>query len=320
MDVIAGAAESDEAAPESLRRSVIEEAMRRRAPGRPAGTVAASPIDAYRTAAEETRMLLASLAPADWSAPVAAYDEQGWDVQGLVGHLVAVERYCAGRVDPGAGGFVPPEGTERDHIAMSMPTVLAQAGQPPEATLAAWVGAADEVMAAVEGPAGVDLERRVSFHGMDYRLGSLLVARGFELWIHGDDIRDAVGRDRVVPDASRLTLMTDLAVRALRRRLARVAARDAAGAGAGGGVDRPTVRLVLTGAGGGAWSVGAVDAGDSGGVGDVRPAPDVRIVADAEAFCRLAARRIEPGDLGAHIDGDADLAARVLKAAGVLAA
>ena len=71
------------------------------------------------------------------------------------------------------------------------------------------------------------------------------------------------------------------------------------------------MRIVLTGGGGGAWTLGGSRT-DTG--------PGVRIVADAEGFCRLAARRIAPEALEVDVAGDRALAGRVLAAAAVLAA
>jgi hypothetical protein len=44
-------------------------------------------------------------------------------------------------------------------------------------------------------------------------LGLLLVVRAFELWIHDNDIRQAVGLPPSVPDPSTLSLMTQAAAR-----------------------------------------------------------------------------------------------------------
>ena len=71
---------------------------------------------------------------------------------------------------------------------------------------------------------------------------------------------------------------------------------------------------MLTGHGGGTWDLvlgdDDADAGES---------PRLSIVADAVGFCRLAADRIRPADLGAHVSGSADLAACVLAATATLA-
>jgi uncharacterized protein (TIGR03083 family) len=309
VDVTSAMATDNESPPDSLRGAVIDRAVRARTPGRPVGVEAVSPIDAYRDTTDDLRRLLADLSPSDWSAPIAAYAEFGWSAADLVGHLLAVERYFAARL--GVGEFTPPEGTDTDHIAMSLPTIAASREQSPQTTVTDWSDAAEAALTVLDADEPVDLDRRVPFHGLDFRLGSLLVARAFELWIHGDDIRAATGRALTVPDASRLTLMTDLAVRALGRVLA---VRSAASGSA-----RPLVRLVLTGAGGGAWSIGGDDAREPDRPGD-RPPPAARIVTDAEGFCRLAAKRTPPDAIDVDVSGDRALADRVLAAAAVLAA
>jgi len=69
------------------------------------------------------------------------------------------------------------------------------------------------------------------------------VVRAFELWVHENDIRRAVGLPPSVPDAPVLRLMSDLAARLLP-----YAART--------GLREPVdVHLVLTGPGGGTWDV-----------------------------------------------------------------
>jgi uncharacterized protein (TIGR03083 family) len=313
VDVTAASPTTDESPPAPLRRAVIERALQVRTPGRSVGVVAGSPVDAYGQTAEELGGLLATLGPADWAAPVAAYQALGWTVADLIGHLLAVERYFGALL--GVDDFVAPEGTEADHVAMSLPTIEAcRRRGGADAAAAAWVAAVASARSVLDAPEPVDLDRRVSFHGFDYRLGSLLVVRAFELWIHGDDIRLATGRPLTLPDPPRLALMTDLAVRAVDRVLRR---RPLGAEG-----ERPLIRLVLTGPGGGAWSIG----GDGDGAGAAgtgaadRPPADVRIVTDAEAFCRLAARRLPVDALAADVVGDRELARRVLAAAAVLAA
>jgi hypothetical protein len=95
--------------------------------------------------------------------------------------------------------------------------------------------------------------------------------------------------------------MTALAARSLPVGADRVGLRDAT-----------TVRLVLTGSGGGTWDV------DLAADGGFDPAVAVRIVTDAVSFCRLAANRTVPDEIELHISGDADRAARVLAAVAAL--
>jgi hypothetical protein len=73
------------------------------------------------------------------------------------------------------------------------------------------------------------------------------------------------------------------------------------------------VRVVLTGAGGGTWDQ-ALDLGAPPGHADAT------LVVDVVDYCRLAARRVTPSQLVAVIEGDHELARRVLVGAGVFSA
>jgi hypothetical protein len=95
--------------------------------------------------------------------------------------------------------------------------------------------------------------------------------------------------------------MTELAVSLLPAGMMR--------AGRPGG-DR-TVRLVLTGPGGGTWPA-AVGHADGNRVG-------ARLVMDTVSFCRVVANRIVPAESGALISGDQSLAGDVLAGARTLA-
>jgi hypothetical protein len=129
--------------------------------------------------------------------------------------------------------------------------------------------------------------------------------RAFELWTHENDIRAAVGLPLRVPDPSTLTLMTELATRLLPHGVARV--ED--------GQVPVDLHLVLTGPGGGTWDI---ELGQR--VGRAAPqVPEVTIVADALGFCRLAANRIRPADLDAHVSGAVAPVPHILAGAAALA-
>jgi hypothetical protein len=94
--------------------------------------------------------------------------------------------------------------------------------------------------------------------------------------------------------------MTELAARLLPHAAAQV------------GLAAPAaVRLVLTGPGGGTWTVTVG--------GDATAPAAVSIVTDAVGFCRLVANRIAPADLDVHVTGDPGQATAVLAAASTLA-
>jgi hypothetical protein len=81
------------------------------------------------------------------------------------------------------------------------------------------------------------------------------------------------------------------------------------------------VHLVLTGPGGGTWDVAIGQGADSKGATgqEATSQESLAIVADAVDFCRLAANRVTPADIGPHITGDEDRAVGVLTAAATLA-
>jgi uncharacterized protein (TIGR03083 family) len=287
-------AEADtERPPVALRSRVLKTALSARPPGVAVGTgPAITPVEAYRRTMLSFDSVLSQLSDDEWHLHVL----RDLDIQGLVGHLIGVERQLHQAL-----GFGPEVATSDDHVASSQADAMAQAGRPPADTHGAWrdLMAATVAHAGSLGPQG--LERVISLHNFTIPVGRMLVVRSFETWTHEEDIRRATGRPLAPPDTSRLRLMTEAAVSALPAGLGRIARA------------RPgkTARIVLTGPGGGTWQA-ALD----------REAPgptDVRIVADAVSFCRLVANRLEPADLAADVSGDEALAADLLAGAQALA-
>lgn len=301
---VAGLLAATEAAspPPPLAERTLSAAFARRSPGVVALT-GPDPIRAYRRQMDDLAAVLADLAPADWSEPTLA----GFTVHELVSHLLAVEGYVAtliGAPPPvGHTGFVPPAGTDTDHVAMTLPTVAAHAGDRPATTVATWRAVVDANLAHLDQLAPEALEARVSLYGIDMSLHSLLGTRVFEVWTHTDDIRRAVGRALPAPEPERLRLMSDLAVGALPLGLLMA------------GIDDPgrTVRVILTGDGGGEWLQHlrwGADAGD----------PDATLVADVVDFCRLAAQRLTPDEIAHRVEGDEQAVRDLLVGAQVFAA
>jgi len=280
------------ALPLGLRERVMAASLLARGAGRPVPAVPdISGAEAFARAADAFYGLLCALAEDDWARPAL----RGLDVQGLVGHLTGVEddvqRSLAG--DPAVA--------DANHVESTQAEAVRQAGRSPALTKQEWRRAADRTLDLVrEAGPGLDGAARVAVHGVRLPLASLLVVRAFELWVHENDIRRAVGLPPSVPDAPVLRLMSDLAARLLPYAAART------------GLAEPVdVHLVLTGPGGGTWDVM---------VGQSPPEPvPVAIVTDAVGFCRLAANRAAAADLDLHITGDSSRAAGVLAAASTLA-
>jgi len=283
------AAEHRPPVPDGLRERVLAASLRARTAGRPEPAAPEiPPAEAYSRAADAFYGMLGVLQPEDWHRPAL----RGLDVQGLVGHLAGVEedvhRCLAG----------DPQVAQASHVESTQPAADRQAGRPPAQTRTEWRRAADRTLDLVH--AAGDPGAELAVHGMRLPLGTLLMIRAFELWIHDNDIRQAAGLPPAVPDPSTLSLMTQAAAQLLPHAAARARLHE------------PTsVHLVLTGPGGGTWDIP---------IGHSPPAPvPVGIITDAVGFCHLVANRTTPDRLGLHITGDPDRAAMVLAAASTLA-
>ena len=278
------------ALPAGLRDRVLASARQARSAGSALPPLPALlPADAFTRAADAFLGLLRALPDDAWRRPVL----RDLDVQGLVGHLLGVERDVQRALagDPDVAGA--------DHVASTHAVAAQQAGRTPSETADDWRAAIGLSLATARS---VPPDAVVAVHGMRLPLGALLVVRAFELWTHENDIRRVAGLPPSTPDAATLRLMTGLAVQLLPHGVSLVSERTAP-------VD---VHLVLTGAGGGTWDVVL-------GERDGTTSPDVAIVADAVAFCRLVANRIGPVELDAHVSGAEEHAAAVLAGAAALA-
>ena len=282
------AAERGPALPDGLRDRVLAASLRARAAGRPEPAAPQiTPEEAFSRAADAFYGMLGVLQADDWRRPAL----RGLDVQGLVGHLTGVEE----DVHRGLAG--DPQVAQAGHVESTQPAADRQAGRSPAQTRAEWRRAAGRTLDLVY--AAGDSGAEVAVHGMRLPLGTLLVVRAFELWIHDNDIRQAAGLPPAVPDPSTLSLMTETAAQLLPHAAAREGLREPTG-----------VHLVLTGPGGGTWDIP---------IGHTPAAAQVAIVTDVVGFCRLAANRATPDSLDLYITGDPGRAAAVLAAVSALA-
>jgi uncharacterized protein (TIGR03083 family) len=303
LDELWGAlAESDaQVPPPGLGERILNAALLERPAGRPSPPVPAiSPVEAFDRQVSSFDSLLASLGDVDWRRHVL----RDLDVQGLVGHLIGVEAQFQESVRRAElVGSAPAADADAagDHVADTQPVAMAQRGRPAQRTHADWRQTARRSLEQIGEGEKPSLETRIALHGMRLPLGDLLVIRTFELWIHEEDIRRATERPLAPPDPSTLTLMTELATRLLPAGVSRI----------GGAADGGTARIVLTGAGGGCWTVRI-------GAAQAEPAR-VRIVTGAVDFCRLVGDRVKPFDIEATITGDRNLAGRILNGACALA-
>jgi uncharacterized protein (TIGR03083 family) len=274
-----------------LRERVMAASLLARGPGRTVPAVPEISADeAFARAADAFYGLLGALSDAGWRTEAL----RGLDVQGLVGHMIGVEhdtqRALAG--DPAVA--------DAEHVESTQGSAVGQADRSPALTRDDWHRAAEVTLELARAAGGGTT--RLAMHRITLPLDDLLVVRAFELWVHDNDIRRAVGLPPSVPDPPVLRLMSDLAARMLPYAAARM------------GLHPVDVHLVLTGPGGGTWDVAIGQGADSG------PGREgVAIVADAVGFCLLAANRLTPAELGPHITGDEGRAVSVLDAAATLA-
>ncbi len=284
--------------PSDLRDRALSSATARR----PFGAALHQPEElpaneAYSRTVDALGRLLSELSPEDWSAPTI----EGWTVKGLVTHLVAVEEYFGRQL--GLWPLEIDEALEADHLGMTRAFVAAWSDRPAREVLARWRERTEAITSHLRSLDRAAGREQIHFHFLDTSLSTVLITRVFEIWTHDEDIRRATGRPPAPPDPARLRRMSRIAVPSLPFGMAMSGLE-------GGG---RTVRLVLTGAGGGTWDQ-ALDLGAGPGHADAT------VVVDVVDYCRLAARRVTPAQLDAVIEGDRELAQRVLVGAGVFSA
>ena len=253
-----------------------------------------SALSAFITTGAELADLLETLADDDWSRTTPV---EGVTVRDLVEHLVGVERYVLGQL-----GRRPRLEAPRREDHWSLATLLAtdMRGEPGSSVATSWWSALLGVVAASRdlGP-----EHAVTYHHLAGSLRGLLVVRTFELWTHGDDIRQAIGRSLNLLDEDRLSLMVEQLMRVLPLGLAL------------SDISRPgrTARINLTGPGGGTFDVALA-------FGEVPGDPDITLTAAVIDLCRLAAGRVAPGELDVLVQGDDELLEPILLGATAFAA
>ncbi|MBI5089320.1 MAG: maleylpyruvate isomerase family mycothiol-dependent enzyme [Actinobacteria bacterium] len=283
---VAAVAEGDAMPPpHEVRASMLESARAARVhPGK------SSPVEAFRHQVEAFGEVVEAVAGEQWQLRASPYR---WTLHGLVAHLLQIERYMERALGFADG---PADEFEADHLAFGQAGIADELTRSPESTAAAW----REVVARIDPRLdSIDLDRELTFHQWPFSVGSLLIARAFEIWTHADDIRRAVGVDVVSPSPTDVRAMSDTSVSSLPLAIHVVADH----------VPDGTARLVLTGDGGGVWDL---QLGRGG--------PElVSIVADAVDYCRVASRRIGVDELSATVEGDAALADRLLTAATIIA-
>ena len=136
-----------------------------------------------------------------------------------------------------------------------------------------------------------------------YRRDDTLIIRAFETWTHHDDICRVLGRGEELPAPGVMRSIAELAMQSLPLAMAVQGTPHS---------DR-TARMVLTGPGGGEWTIAC-------GPGEPSATQvDVVVTASIVDFCRRFADRLAPDEVAVTVEGDADLARELVTVANAFA-
>ncbi|RCG30468.1 maleylpyruvate isomerase family mycothiol-dependent enzyme [Sphaerisporangium album] len=288
LDVLAEAASTPP--PGALAR-LLPAARSARPPAPAAGF--AAPF-AARVAAMDA--LLASATPADWAQKIV----EGWTLQELVAHLAATDGLVANAIGAAVAG--PPLAAD-EVLSRTADMIAYTGGRRPEETRVEWRAQAETICARA---AAMEPGTPIAPGGIQFPVSDHLLARMLETWIHTDDAATVIGLPLPLPLAAHIHPTADFCARLIPWTMLL--------SGVDGG--ERSVRLTLTGPGGGAWhvplSVARVAAPDDG-------APsDAQITCDVVEFCFLLGGRGTPEAFAARIEGDEGLAREVLRCAPAL--
>jgi uncharacterized protein (TIGR03083 family) len=258
------------------------------------------PVEALRRETDRFESLLDSLTPADLDVETF----NGLTVRDLVAHVAIVDEAFVGESGvseigtPGTWPFIGADAVTQ----MTAAELPATADWSFEQICDRWRTARQAL---------VDLDAQIPADAKlgGYSLKSALVIRAFETWTHHHDITTVLGRVEEPVAAPVMRTMAELAIQTLPIALA---AR---------GYEYPgrTARVVLSGPGGGDWTI-ACTAGEAAptaalGTAGLGTAPDVVLRAPVEEFCRRFADRLVVDAVPFEADGDADLGRALVDAA-----
>ena len=262
------------APPPDLRVQLL--AAANRTPSAADRVTPSSKIDVYANQAADFHALAQTMTAEDWMKRAAPYQ---WSNHGLLAHTYVGEVYSAQIIGlPTEVGTV--DGSH--HLRMGSDIIDAELLQSPSHTLGLWWERIQETVSWLRSQPIEVGDQFTEYHGWPFPVEAVLVARGFELWTHADDFRRSTGRPIDQPSVRDLRAMSSFSMQNLELILMLVHPNAPTGG----------ARIVLTGPGGGTYTVGN---------------PDERVVTavvDVVDYCRVAADRLEPRDLVADIDGD----------------
>ncbi|WP_327091017.1 maleylpyruvate isomerase N-terminal domain-containing protein [Nonomuraea sp. NBC_01738] len=229
----------------SLRPQLLAGARARRRPAAPTATWA----EPYAARVAAMDALLAAAIDDDWSRIIV----EGWTLQELVGHLAAKDGLLAHSVGAPVLG---PAVSALDAMGRTAEVHAFERARSPEQTRRDWRAQADALSRHL---AAMPAESAATVDGLDAPISDHVLARSLETWIHTADAAGQAGIRLPRPLAGHIHPTADLCARLVPWTLL-FSGVEAAGR---------TLRLTLTGEGGGEWRVPL-------GAGSPRPASRTR--------------------------------------------
>jgi uncharacterized protein (TIGR03083 family) len=252
-------------------------------------------VDSFEQSVRSLLSVADDLDPADWRRPT---DLPGWSVQDVVSHLAAVEHELLGETPPTLTSYGPHvRGDFGRHMEHG---VAARRGQPPAVIVEELRDCLEQRLPVMHAMREDEPPTRV-VAGLHWDATELLRNRAFDAWMHEQDVRRAVQRpgNLDAPGAlvTRDTLLAVLPVLFARR------AHALAG---------QSLRLESTGAL--AFTVDVAVSDDGRGAVSRVPLKGTTayVRADWETWVRLLGGRVPPSDAVVTIDGDRELAQRLV--------
>lgn len=255
------------------------------------------PVVVWQSAVSDLILVTEGLTPEQWRLATPC---PGWSVADVVAHISDLDGYFLGDRRP-----------DHEPAWADLPHVTTPAGQFTEIGVDFRRGrTGDELIAELkdvtarrsEQLADADMTATVDWFFGQRTVEQLMRIRSFDIWLHEQDIRDALGQ----PGGED----SDAAHMAAARMLEVLPMLLVKGARATSG---QSLQLVLTGPGvSGSWAI-VVDADGRAHFAGVTD-PTVTITMGWPSFARRCGGRISGADAGAHVQGDQELGERFLEA------
>jgi uncharacterized protein (TIGR03084 family) len=154
----------------------------------------------------ELDLLLAELRDSEWDRETPAED---WTIRDQVGHLAFFDEQARTAVAEPEAFMHGLEAAAADIAAFTNNPLEKGRAMTPAEVLGWWRNARSQMLASFEG---LESKQRVPWFGPPMSSSSFVTARLMETWAHGQDVFDALGRDREPTD--RLRHVAFLGVRA----------------------------------------------------------------------------------------------------------